>query len=263
MIDVFFYCLQRLIYFLGGRKHFSVYKAMMANRFKEKDRLALLLSWARNTIPRYRNLADKNTELKSTDFPITTKRDIQERLHSFINPKYRSNDMIRSYTGGSTGKPTVFYHTRAFRDIMSAGVWRAWTWAGWKPGQSILYIWGAPDDIGTDWRYRVRNFVQRKTVINAFNCSESDYRRRVRTYNKKKPWPAIVFEDGGGIVEVAGGFSQDDVVGDIPHLVRRLEYYYENRGETTTLSHDCIGYSRKFDIRNMVSQFKTVYEGLI
>lgn len=75
--------------------------------------------------------------------------------------------------------------------------------------------------------------------------------------------PVIVFEDGGGLVEVVGEFSQDDVVGDIPQLVRRLEYYYENRGETTTLSHDRIGYSRKFDIRNMVSQFKTVYEGLV
>ena len=142
MIDSFFYCLQRLIYFLGRRKHFSIYKLMMENQFGSADRLALLLSWAAKTIPRYKSLIGKNGELKITDFPIIEKREVQEELNSFANPKLKPSEMTLSYTGGSTGEPTAFYLTRAFKDVMSAAVWRAWTWAGWKPGQSIFYVWG-------------------------------------------------------------------------------------------------------------------------
>lgn len=188
MVDVFFYCLQRFIYFLTGRKHFFIYKAMMKNEFGSKNRLALLLSWAPKAIPRYKSLLGRNSKLGITDFPIVRKRDIQEELQSFVNPEYKSNGMIRSHTGGSTGEPTIFYQTRYFRDVMSAGVWRTWTWAGWKPGRSILYIWGCPEDIRTNWRRKVGNFVNRKMIINAFNCSESDYKRWVQIYNKKKPW---------------------------------------------------------------------------
>lgn len=197
MIDIFFYCLQRLIYFLGGRKHFSIYKLMMENKFASADRLALLLSWATKTIPRYKSLIGKSDELKITDFPIIGKREVQEELNSLINPEYKSSEMIRSYTGGSTGEPTVFYHSRAFRDIMSAAVWRAWTWAGWKPGQSILYIWGAPSDIRTDWRNKAKDFINRKSRINAFDCSESDYRKWIQIYNKKKP--SLLFGYANGI----------------------------------------------------------------
>jgi len=187
MIDLFFYCLQRLIFFLGGRKHFSIYKRMMEGRFENADKLDSLLSWATKTIPRYKSLSGKSDELKLIDFPIIGKKEVQEELDSLINPEIKSSEMIRSYTGGSTGEPTVFYHSRAFRDIMSAAVWRAWTWAGWKPGQSIIYIWGAPEDIRTDWHYKSKNFFSRKTYINAFDCSESDYKKWVQIYNKKKP----------------------------------------------------------------------------
>lgn len=187
MVDVFFYYLQRFIYYLTGRKHFSIYKAMMADQFKGKDKLASLLSWAPKVIPRYKGLIGKNSILEITDFPIIKKKSIQEKLDSFVNPKYKSNKMIRSYTGGSTGEPTIFYQTRYFRDVMSAGVWRTWTWAGWKPGQSILYIWGCPEDIRTNLRRKVVNFINRKTIINAFDCSVSDYQRWVRIYNKQKP----------------------------------------------------------------------------
>lgn len=74
--------------------------------------------------------------------------------------------------------------------------------------------------------------------------------------------PTIVFKDDGGIVEVVGDFSQDDVIEDIPHLVQRLERYYKNRNEIICLSQSRIEYSRRFDIYNMVAQFKNIYEGL-
>lgn len=71
--------------------------------------------------------------------------------------------------------------------------------------------------------------------------------------------PVIVLKDGGGITEVVGGFSKDDVVEDLPHLVHRLEYYYNNKNEMH-LSQDRINYAEKFNIDNMVTQFTAIYK---
>lgn len=71
--------------------------------------------------------------------------------------------------------------------------------------------------------------------------------------------PAIVFRDGGGITEVVGGYSQDDIVESIRDLVERLTYYYDNRPEVDATREDRIAYAKTFDIRVMASRLKSIY----
>jgi glycosyltransferase involved in cell wall biosynthesis len=74
--------------------------------------------------------------------------------------------------------------------------------------------------------------------------------------------PTIVFTDGGGIVEVAGGYSKSDVVEDVKGLIKRLEYYHSNRNEIHDRAEERINYAMKFDIMRTAREYNAVYEEL-
>lgn len=75
--------------------------------------------------------------------------------------------------------------------------------------------------------------------------------------------PTIVFQDGGGIIEVVGGFSQDDIVKNVQHLIERLNFYYDHRDEITECAQRRKEYSQKFDINNMTSEINIIYKHLL
>jgi len=49
----------------------------------------------------------------------------------------------------------------------------------------------------------------------------------VEAYNANKP--VLVFRDGGGLTEIVSKCDTNDIVGTIEEMVKRLEYYYNNR----------------------------------
>jgi glycosyltransferase involved in cell wall biosynthesis len=74
--------------------------------------------------------------------------------------------------------------------------------------------------------------------------------------------PTIVFEDGGGIVEIVIGISKDDVVQDVNNLVKRLDYYHKTRDGINSTAEERRKYIQTFDIRNMNSRFVSIYMDL-
>ncbi len=71
--------------------------------------------------------------------------------------------------------------------------------------------------------------------------------------------PVVIFNDGGGVTEVIGGYSQNDIVASIDELAERLNCYYKNRNEEDTMKQERIKYAKTFDIKNTVNQFKSLY----
>ena len=109
----------------------------------------------------------------------------------------------------------------------------------------------------TGFRTDVRSF-QRVMDVCVFPSQEETFGlAAVEALSLGKP--VIVFRDGGGIIEVVGGYSQDDVVESIRDLVERLNYYYENRLKVDATREDRITYAKTFDIQVMASQFKSLY----
>lgn len=75
--------------------------------------------------------------------------------------------------------------------------------------------------------------------------------------------PAIAFEDGGGVVEVIGGYSRADVVKDLSAMIDRLNYYYQNREFISQDAQSRIDYVKRFDAKVMSSTFSEIYKTVL
>lgn len=113
----------------------------------------------------------------------------------------------------------------------------------------------------TGFRHNVREFQNLMDVCVFPSENEPFGLVSVETLSLGKP--TVVFKDGGGIVEVVGGFSQDDIVGDIPQLVERLELYFYKRDEITKNAQRRKEYSRKFNINNTAVEFNAIYKQIL
>lgn len=71
--------------------------------------------------------------------------------------------------------------------------------------------------------------------------------------------PTIVFKNGGGLVEIVNGVNKDDVVSDINHLVRRIEYYRDNKALLEELKEKRITYSKSFSISSVAESLEPIY----
>ena len=94
----------------------------------------------------YGNLADWDGD--PAGLPILTKEDVRAHLDGLLA---RNADRSRAkvgHTGGSTGQPLAFWYDEAKHELMRAGMMRGFTMSGWRPGQKVLYLWGARQDVG-------------------------------------------------------------------------------------------------------------------
>ncbi len=75
--------------------------------------------------------------------------------------------------------------------------------------------------------------------------------------------PTIVFRDGGGLTEIIQKLEPEDVVPNVPGLVRRLEHYYLNRDlDSDNAKTKRQNYVKNFSIDNTADKFLSVYESL-
>jgi phenylacetate-CoA ligase len=79
---------------------------------------------------------------------------------------------FRYNTGGSSGQPLIFYYGRRRQASDAAGRMRARRWWGVEPGDSEVYLWGAPVELDkTDRIKTVRDRLLNQLVLNAFEMS--------------------------------------------------------------------------------------------
>lgn len=79
---------------------------------------------------------------------------------------------FRYNTGGSSGKPLIFYYGRQRQASDAAGRMRARRWWGVEPGEREVYLWGAPVELNkTDRIKTLRDRLVNQMVLNAFNMS--------------------------------------------------------------------------------------------
>lgn len=75
--------------------------------------------------------------------------------------------------------------------------------------------------------------------------------------------PAIVFADGGGLVEIVKPLEPLDVVADEGSLADRLDYYSRIRSIGDSTSSSRIAYSKKFSIERMAQELNVVYKDMV
>lgn len=74
--------------------------------------------------------------------------------------------------------------------------------------------------------------------------------------------PVIVFQDGGGIIEIVQPIAPDDVVANDNELCNRLQFYYDNPDILHEKSKDRIIRAMEFDITLMHQKILQRYQEL-
>ncbi|RMF83006.1 MAG: phenylacetate--CoA ligase family protein [Nitrospirae bacterium] len=94
----------------------------------------------------------------------------------------------RYNTGGSSGRPLVFYFGRWRQASDAAGRMRARRWWGVEPGDKEVYLWGAPVELTkTDWVKAVRDRWVNQLVLNAFEMSPAAMDRYAEAIRRFRP----------------------------------------------------------------------------
>ncbi|MBN2781138.1 MAG: hypothetical protein JXR21_04170, partial [Candidatus Marinimicrobia bacterium] len=151
------------------RLYFSVYDlagnrdASQANRLLEQSqywsrnriqdhqlkKLKDLIEHAAKNIPYYQKIIKKVPEptwnfrdmmAYLQDIPILKKSDVQESFEELIDPGADRNKLVYQRSGGTTGRPTQFYHDREKLDFTRVALQRNFDWAGYTMRKRCLKL---------------------------------------------------------------------------------------------------------------------------
>lgn len=75
--------------------------------------------------------------------------------------------------------------------------------------------------------------------------------------------PAIVCDDGGGLVEIIGGCAPADIASSVEEIAERLEYYYDRRDKEDEEASRRVAHARRFHIDTTASEFNQVYKKIL
>ncbi|HPF98895.1 MAG TPA: hypothetical protein PLE77_02420 [Kiritimatiellia bacterium] len=164
------------------------------------DRLAKLLNHARRHVPRFVRLLRDAPEITAVNareilraIPPMVRSDIQEHPTDFLADNV--GDSVDDATGGSTGTPMVFKVDRSTQIAREASLMWADQLAGWRYGERIAMLWGAPKDLSVtqNLRARLRCWIENRRWYNAFNMGDNRMREFHRDMEQFRPHILVAY----------------------------------------------------------------------
>lgn len=157
----------------------------------EKIKALLVYSYAH--VPYYKELFDscgldvRNIkELNDLlSIPLLTKKLIQQNLEKLRSSTYPLSKVKIGHTGGSTGHPLKYYHSKEYLDFSDRAVlFGIWEISGYQVGKRIVFVWGADVDARkhtTPFEKLKDRYIRNLLWINTFDLD----RERILNYAKK------------------------------------------------------------------------------
>ena len=120
--------------------------------------------------------------------------------------------------------------------------------------------------------------LESRTVFTGYQAKVRDYQRFMDVCvfpSQREPFglvavetlslgkPTLVYQDGGGIIEVVAGVEAKDIVEDNLQLVERLKFYFNNRQVISKNIQMRKNYSKRFDIQLMETEICKVYKEVL
>lgn len=174
------------------------------------ERLSRLLEHAGNHVPYYRDLFHKlgfdHRTVTSGDglkqLPVLDKADIRSAGDRMLSEVVPARARYRNASGGSTGAPLQFYQDSTYDMAarISAPVFDMWT--GWRRGEPVALLWGAPTDIARYglFRQRLRLLLQNRFLVDAFDLDERRLRRAVDNIRRRRPALVVAYASAAYLV---------------------------------------------------------------
>ena len=75
--------------------------------------------------------------------------------------------------------------------------------------------------------------------------------------------PVLVFNDGGGLVEIVSRINKNDIVNSTKELSERLALYYQDRQMLESQKDRLKKYAQTFDIKYMTDKFTDIYSNVL
>jgi len=163
-------------------------------RHYQINRLRMLLAYAAEKVPYYRNLfIDLGIDPSGVEtidqmkyLPFLTKDIIRSSLE--VMKAEDANSLVQSNTGGSSGEPLVFFLGRERISHDVAAKWRATRWWDVDIGDTEIVFWGSPIELASQDHFRaLRDKVFRSYLLPAFDMSDSNLVKFIDRICKIKP----------------------------------------------------------------------------
>ncbi len=124
-----------------------------------------------------------------TDLPILSKAAVTARLDDLLARNVERGQVKLGHTGGSTGRPLAFWYDDYKHELMRAGMMRGFMMSGWRPGQKVLYFWGARHDTGKGGVFAGgwADLIAAEKTITAVEYSEAKLHEWARTIQRWRP----------------------------------------------------------------------------
>jgi len=160
----------------------------------QEKRLRALVSFSYREVPYYRR-AMKERGLLPEDIrtlsdlgrlPVLRKSDVQLSSDE-LRPVNYDGRVLKWSSGGSTGRPVQFLRGLDDYSQAWAAAFRGWGWAGYRPGDSIVNLWGSPITLmaSRNVKKKVQNSLLRRHTLSAYNMTGealAQYTRFIRSH---------------------------------------------------------------------------------
>lgn len=173
----------------------SANRAALARRVRA--RLVRILRHCAIHVPYYRSrvselglqLNEGSLERELPLLPIVGKDTLRSEFEALCSeaPGPKS---YRNTSGGSTGEPAVFLQDGEYLNWAFATKFLFASWAGWRPGEPRMKIWGVPAetfDQVNGLKQRVRAYMRNEYIFNCYKIREGTWDEVRRIINKRRP----------------------------------------------------------------------------
>ena len=178
------------------------WNTMEENQEIQRKRLYMLIKYANQNIPYYKRIIKEYNIEFSEDtifddikkFPVLTKEIIRNHFNELY--KFRDNTYYRNTSGGSTGEAVIFFQDKQYLEWTNATKRLFNEWAGRKPGEPMVKLWGSLRDIlrgGQGFKGYLRQQISGVTILNSYRMTEKNMYEYVKRINNIKPCLILSF----------------------------------------------------------------------
>lgn len=194
-------------HFIMGKKSSVYLKELEKSQWLSADeirriqwkRLKAMLHHAYQNVPlyhrRFRDSGLKPGDIKTASdmlkLPTLSREELKEAVSSgeILARNISSNRFRENRTGGSTGKPMVFYNDRIQLEYRWASTNRNLRWTGYDIGDKIIKLWSGAQylDRSASLKERTGNRMWRRKILSAYHMDETTMEKYVESIKEYRP----------------------------------------------------------------------------